>query len=889
MNKSLRAILCFFLMVSCFCFSVSAEGEEAEGIESEETEEYLEQKEELPPSEEEEDLPFLEPEDPLTIAEEDEAEEFQDEEPSDSFPLEAETRSETLTGLPVINLTIDPEEYQKVITSPSHKYRAANCSIRIDLPEGYESEYGEIDPSTIAADLELEFFRGRGNSTWMMEKKAFKLKLASSKGLLGMGKNKHWVLLANAMDKSLLRNRIVNYMANQLGLEFTPKSLPVDFMVNGEYIGSYVLSEDVRTGKTRVDINVPGTEDISEPEITGGYLLDLFPYYGEPEGNIIVTEQGVRFGMEDPIFESDDPEESVNPIEQYQYISEYLQKTENAIFGDSFEDEDGVPYSDYLDTVSAARYWWIQEFTMNGDAFITPSNYLYKKRNGKLFFGPVWDFDHSMLEVIENAGLSNTVMAWLDHLRAYDPAYQQLLKDTWQEYREILEEITRDGGILDQYGEEIRASWEKDSELYGAEGTTSFDAEKELIRDFINTRRKEIDEQLDDILTKIFTDVSFYDGDTLLEKKTFRIGTVLRPKDFPEEPVKEGYIFIGWEDQDGNRFNGRREVGEEEIIYHLVYVSKEDATKVIDVFLTPSVIYADLQDQYFYTSVIALPLNAQDREILWESMDKDKLEILSGTDTSITLELKQKGDAVLLAHLPDGTDKSFTIHIYDGNETEVRAAEAVWPESDTLVLCPDEYGEMKMYTDPAISNAHLVFNYDRLAGIAEGMGSSVFHALKPGVLHVTVTDLNSDCTSGFDIVVRKPLEETEISVHPSVMTFTGKALTPDTEVKDGDTSLTEGRDYLIAYRNNIQPGEASVILTGIGAYCGEREVTFRIRPKKEEEDSESSSIPPSETPVQRFTAPNTEDTAHTGFYASLLFFSLAGTAVSFLLLRKYAS
>ena len=40
-----------------------------------------------------------------------------------------------------------------------------------------------------------------------------------------------------------------------------------------------------------------------------------------------------------------------------------------------------------LDLKSAADYWLVQEFTINFDAFKTSSNYLYKKRDGKLY----WD------------------------------------------------------------------------------------------------------------------------------------------------------------------------------------------------------------------------------------------------------------------------------------------------------------------------------------------------------------------------------------------------------------------------------------------------------------------------------------------------------------------
>ena len=64
-------------------------------------------------------------------------------------------------GIPVVRLNVDPEELQKVNGSADHSYSANGCTIRIEIPEGYESEFGEIDPETTEAELPLEYLRGR--------------------------------------------------------------------------------------------------------------------------------------------------------------------------------------------------------------------------------------------------------------------------------------------------------------------------------------------------------------------------------------------------------------------------------------------------------------------------------------------------------------------------------------------------------------------------------------------------------------------------------------------------------------------------------------------------------------------------------------------------------
>lgn len=110
-------------------------------------------------------------------------------------------------GIPVLSIDIDPEEYQKVIESEKHTYRAECGSISITVPEGYTGDYGDVQlPSQ--EDLQLEYLRGRGNSTWMDAKKPFKFKLKKKKDLLGMGANKHWVLLASAFDGTMLGSAV---------------------------------------------------------------------------------------------------------------------------------------------------------------------------------------------------------------------------------------------------------------------------------------------------------------------------------------------------------------------------------------------------------------------------------------------------------------------------------------------------------------------------------------------------------------------------------------------------------------------------------------------------------------------------------------------------------
>ena len=103
-------------------------------------------------------------------------------------------------------------------------------------------------------DGNLKQIKGRGNSTWGFAKKPYNIKLENSSDLLGMGKGKGWCLLANYADRSLLRNRIVYNLAEETGIPFTMDSRNIDLYINGDYMGSYLITEKIEIGKTRVNI-----------------------------------------------------------------------------------------------------------------------------------------------------------------------------------------------------------------------------------------------------------------------------------------------------------------------------------------------------------------------------------------------------------------------------------------------------------------------------------------------------------------------------------------------------------------------------------------------------------------------------------------------------------
>ena len=281
-------------------------------------------------------------------------------------------------------------------------------------------------------DSTLEI-RGRGNSTWLMPKKPYRLKLTNSTSLLSMPANRDWALLANYADKTLMRNDVAFELSRLMGMEYTTRSTYVELQLNGAYRGVYQLVEHIRVGADRVNIPELKVGDTGPGVISGGYLIEID--YRRGEAFCFDSERGSTM-----TFCLKNPDKLLEPGWEAQrgYIKEYIDQTEQAIFSSQFADP-VAGYAAYLDVDSAISYYLINEVFKNVDGNLRLSTFLYKKRDGKLTFGPVWDFDIAIGNV--NYGNADLTDGW--HIRSApwftrmfaDPVFEGKVKARWAQLK----------------------------------------------------------------------------------------------------------------------------------------------------------------------------------------------------------------------------------------------------------------------------------------------------------------------------------------------------------------------------------------------------------------------------------------------------------------------
>jgi hypothetical protein len=240
----------------------------------------------------------------------------------------------------------------------------------------------------------------RGSSSQSFPKKQYGIELQDANGdgieasLLGMPTEEDWILFAPYNDKSLMRDVLAYKLGRDLG-RYAPRTKYCEVVLNDEYMGVYVLIEKIKRDKFRVDINKLDPDEITENNLTGGYIIKIDKATGSGGDGWSSTylppfrgnDQQINFLYEVPKSEDIVPE-------QKQYIQQYVTAFETALAGSNFTDPVNG-YAKYMDAGSFIDYFIINEVSKNVDGYRI-STFLHKKRDsdgGKIYMGPVWDYN----------------------------------------------------------------------------------------------------------------------------------------------------------------------------------------------------------------------------------------------------------------------------------------------------------------------------------------------------------------------------------------------------------------------------------------------------------------------------------------------------------------
>jgi subtilisin-like proprotein convertase family protein len=290
----------------------------------------------------------------------------------------------------------------------------------------------------------------RGSSSKNFEKKNYSFETQDAAGsavsnpILGMPTESDWVLNANYIDKTMLRNILALDLSRWMG-HYASRYKFVEVLQNNEYRGVYLLCEKPKHNVNRINIQKMNANDDVFPDNTGGYILKIdrtnaAGWYSEYPG---LSSSNAKF-----YYNYVYPKDTTITTSQRNYIQGYMNEFETVMNSATFADPvNGYPK--YIDVNSFIDYFIVTELSKNVDGYKL-STYLYKDnitQGGKLFIGPVWDYDIAFHNC--NYGLSFDPSGWAYQLQVddypsptwwvklmQDPTFTNKLHCRWNDVRQ---------------------------------------------------------------------------------------------------------------------------------------------------------------------------------------------------------------------------------------------------------------------------------------------------------------------------------------------------------------------------------------------------------------------------------------------------------------------
>lgn len=265
--------------------------------------------------------------------------------------------------------------------------------------------------------------KGRGNSTWLWPKKPYQITLSKKTNLLNLGTSSKWVLLANYIDETLIRNHMAFYIANMLDMEYVSLGSNIHLYIDDQYQGIYYLLPKVEISQASVNLRN-----------NDGVLVELDNVYYYDEDDTVITNR-----FKDHLVLKDVKNESLKENAYNNFIEKYNQ-LEVAVANHNWD-----KILELVDIESLAKHNIVYELSRNNDAYRS-SFYMYMDgENDKIHFGPVWDFDRAFGNTNHGPNQTNTIE---------DEAFSD---ETYNKYSEMFFELVQ----FDEFKSVIKEVWNK--------------------------------------------------------------------------------------------------------------------------------------------------------------------------------------------------------------------------------------------------------------------------------------------------------------------------------------------------------------------------------------------------------------------------------------------
>ena len=344
-----------------------------------------------------------------------------------------------------------------------------------------------VFPSMNATPVQI---RGRGNSSWdnnPWAKNPYRLKFAEKQKPLGLAKSKNWVLQANRQTNSMMANAVGMKIARLVGTAAANHVTPLELYINGNYRGSYILTEKVGFSNSSIDLD----------DESAAVLLELDTYYDETY-KFRTNYYGLPVNVKEPDFSEGETALTLTDIKN----------DFSSVIREVYLHHD---ISGSVDATMLGRFLMVNEFIDNYEIQHPKSTYVYREDmndpGSKWIFGPVWDLDWAY--GYEHNGNYCTTDAFVDFWNATQMEavnfIHTLRKETGKEvdkgvyraWHDFMEgnELQETLDFIDDYYAFARSSFEHNAIQWGGEGYAYADVASRM-KAWVESRANHVYEQL---------------------------------------------------------------------------------------------------------------------------------------------------------------------------------------------------------------------------------------------------------------------------------------------------------------------------------------------------------------------------------------------------------
>ena len=318
--------------------------------------------------------------------------------------------------------------------------------------------------------------------------------------LLNMPAENDWILKAEYLDHTLIKNTLTYEMSRRMG-RYAPRTRFCELLLDGEYVGVFTLTEKIKRGTNRLNIAKLEPTDISGADLTGGYIIEM-NINGDP-ADWVSNYQPINYatcGLDVEFKHVDPKTDEIDPI-QHDYIKSYVDSFEQVLYGDDFLNPE-TGYRKYISVKSFIDFLITNEFSVNYDSY-GRSTYLYKEKitdGNQLKIGPPWDYDRAYNDSPEGWVWEITHQGWPFPFwwskMWDDPIYRKELACRWFSLRQNTLSTPAFMSLIDSLSTELNEAQARNFTIWNDLGGQTYNDQINGLKSYVTQRLTWIDETL---------------------------------------------------------------------------------------------------------------------------------------------------------------------------------------------------------------------------------------------------------------------------------------------------------------------------------------------------------------------------------------------------------